>query len=416
MLYRKVLQFSKLAHKSLGSPISLPSLFFLSLYFILYRHYLSLSRLSSPPPGSAQWQAERALGGAAPGGGRAAPLWCARAGAGVAAREWARLRLGARRGRSGGAGRGVVQAARRGSGRCGAGAEARAGGVRGVQAHWSSGAGCAEAGGGVEAAGAAGAGSSAGVSGATQEQEWSPGPGGAHGSGMCRCGATRPERTSVRQQEEEEELCRATTCRATMCSAWRCPRWASSGRDRVGVQEGRARCGRSCSAATAGESAREQWDRAWKTSEAVEEKETEGTALMKTDHGPRGGGGAVMTRRAGRRGGEVKAVTGCDELGGASCSQARRAPFIHAEVGTGAVRCGSDARRRTDGRLDSFPQARAYARQPTTRTQAGGRWCGSRAEAAHRRCNQARRSCRRLRGCADRVSAAHAREQRKLSP
>jgi hypothetical protein len=71
-------------------------------------------------------------------------------------------------------------------------------------------------------------------------------------------------------------------------------------------------------------------------------------------------------------------------------------------------------RRRTDGRLSSFPQARAYARQPTTRMPAGGRWCGSRAEAAHQRCNQARQSCRKLRGCADRVSVAHVRGQENL--
>jgi hypothetical protein len=60
--------------------------------------------------------------------------------------------------------------------------------------------------------------------------------------------------------------------------------------------------------------------------------------------------------------------------------------------------------------------ARAYARQPTTRMQAGGRWYRSRAEAAHRRCNLARRSCKRLRGCAGHASAAHIREQRKFNP
>jgi hypothetical protein len=76
------------------------------------------------------------------------------------------------------------------------------------------------------------------------------------------------------------------------------------------------RCGRSGSAAAAGGSAREQRGRAWRMSEAVEEKAAEGTALMQVDHGPRGGGEAVMARRAGRRGGEAKAVTGCDELGG----------------------------------------------------------------------------------------------------
>jgi hypothetical protein len=62
------------------------------------------------------------------------------------------------------------------------------------------------------------------------------------------------------------------------------------------------------------------------------------------------------------------------------------------------------------GWLGSFPRARAYARQPTTRMQAEGRWCGSRAEAAYRRCDQARRSCRKLRECAGRVSAAYVRE------
>jgi hypothetical protein len=39
------------------------------------------------------------------------------------------------------------------------------------------------------------------------------------------------------------------------------------------------------------------------------------------------------------------------------CSQARQTPFTHAEVEAGATRRESDARRRTDGRLSSFPQA-----------------------------------------------------------
>jgi hypothetical protein len=43
-------------------------------------------------------------------------------------------------------------------------------------------------------------------------------------------------------------------------------------------------------------------------SEAVKEKATEGTALMQTDHSPRGGGGAVMAKRVGRRSGKAKAV------------------------------------------------------------------------------------------------------------
>jgi hypothetical protein len=45
-----------------------------------------------------------------------------------------------------------------------------------------------------------------------------------------------------------------------------------SGRDRVGVQGSHARCGRSCSAATANGFAREQWGHAWRMSEADVEK------------------------------------------------------------------------------------------------------------------------------------------------
>jgi hypothetical protein len=56
-----------------------------------------------------------------------------------------------------------------------------------------------------------------------------------------------------------------------------------------GVQGGHARCGRSCSAVAADESVREQRGRAWGTSEAVEEKAAEGTALMQADRDPHGG-------------------------------------------------------------------------------------------------------------------------------
>jgi hypothetical protein len=71
-------------------------------------------------------------------------------------------------------------------------------------------------------------------------------------------------------------------------------------------------------AAAAGRSAWEQQGRAWRTSEAVEEKAADegrrhclllvenggglartaadGTTLMQADHGPRGGGEAVMAR------------------------------------------------------------------------------------------------------------------------
>jgi hypothetical protein len=83
-----------------------------------------------------------------------------------------------------------------------------------------------------------------------------------------------------------------------------------------------------------------QWSRAWRTSETIEEKAADevrrhcellvknggglartaaaGAALVRAGLGPHRGGGAVMVRRAGRRGGEAKAATRCDELGGAT--------------------------------------------------------------------------------------------------
>jgi hypothetical protein len=68
------------------------------------------------------------------------------------------------------------------------------------------------------------------------------------------------------------------------------------------------------------------------------------------------------------------------------------------------------------GRLNSIPQASARARQQATREQVENQWCKSRTGTTRRRCNRARRFCRRLRRCAGRVSAAHAREQRKFNP
>jgi hypothetical protein len=139
------------------------------------------------------------------------------------------------------------------------------------------------------------------------------------------------------------------------------------------------------------------------------------------------------------------------------CRQTRRTSFTHAEVGARATRRGFDAQRKTGGggrpalmasqqegrtaelqdlevwaelnwrvrgcerkcfargRLGLIPQACAHAGQQATREQVEGQGCGSRTGIARKRCNQARRSCRRLRGCAGRVSAAHVREQRRLS-
>jgi hypothetical protein len=136
------------------------------------------------------------------------------------------------------------------------------------------------------------------------------------------------------------------------------------------------------------------------------------------------------------------------------CSQARRAPSTHAEVGAAVTWCGFDAQRKTGsggrptlmasqqmeraaelqdpevraelnrhvrecerecsagGRLGSIPQANARARQQATREWVKSQWCESSTETVRRRCNQARRSCRKLRGCAGRVSVAHVREQR----
>jgi hypothetical protein len=128
---------------------------------------------------------------------------------------------------------------------------------------------------------------------------------------------------------------------------------------------------------------------------------------MQADHGPhgdRGGGYGTANRK--------------EKLRSEGDGRAWRARRSH-----GAARHGelpSSMRRSRQEQRDAGPTRNtgltAGSVRFRRRVQAGGRWCGSRAEAAHRRCDQARRSYRRLRGCADRVSAAHAREQRRLSP
>jgi hypothetical protein len=138
-------------------------------------------------------------------------------------------------------------------------------------------------------------------------------------------------------------------------------------------------------------------------------------------------------------------------------SHARRAPFIHAEIGAGVMRRGFDAQRMTgggsrpvlmasqqmeraaglqnsevraelnrrvhecerkcfaSGRLGSIPRAYARARQQTMREKVESQWCESSTGTARRRCDRARRSCRRLRGGDGRVSVAHMCEQRKFN-
>jgi hypothetical protein len=126
-------------------------------------------------------------------------------------------------------------------------------------------------------------------------------------------------------------------------------------------------------------------------------------------------------------------------------SHARRAPFIHTEVEAGATQHRFDAQRKTggsgrpalmasqqmdrtaelqdpevraelnrrvrecerksfaSGRLSSIPQASAHARQQVTRKRVKSQWCESSTGTVCRRYDRARRSCRRLRACADRV-------------
>jgi hypothetical protein len=142
----------------------------------------------------------------------------------------------------------------------------------------------------------------------------------------------------------------------------------------------------------------------------------------------------------------------------AATVMAQGAPFIHTKVEAGATQRRFDAQRKTGGggrpvlmasqqmertaelqnpevraelnrhirecerkcfassRLGSIPQASARARQQATREQVKGQWCESSTGTVCRRCDRAWRSCRRLRGCAGRVSKAHVREQRKFSP
>jgi hypothetical protein len=158
----------------------------------------------------------------------------------------------------------------------------------------------------------------------------------------------------------------------------------------------------------------------------------------------------VMARRVGRRSGEAKATViarrareeqlrsgkavragvtrhGFDAQrktsgGGKSTLMASQQMERAAELQNPEVRAELNRRVRecerkcfANGRLGSIPQASACARQQVTREQVEGQWCESRAEAAYQGCDQARRSYRRLRGCANRVSVAHAREQWRLS-
>jgi hypothetical protein len=136
-----------------------------------------------------------------------------------------------------------------------------------------------------------------------------------------------------------------------------------------GVQGDHARCRRSCSAAAAGGSAREQ--RAARR-DGLARTAAEVAVPMQADHSPPGG----------RRDGYSAASS--------EGEAAQRDEAVRAE----AVRRGSDARRRTDGWPGSIAQTRARARQQATREQVEGQGCGGKAGAVALRVDaQACRQC-----------------------
>jgi hypothetical protein len=163
----------------------------------------------------------------------------------------------------------------------------------------------------------------------------------------------------------------------------------------------------------------------------------EGAVLMQAGLGRRKGGGAVRARQAGRRSCEAKAEVGAgvtrrgfdaqrmtggggrpvlmasQQVAGGKAAEFQD-PEVRAELNRHVRECEQECS--TDARLGSIPQASACAKQQATREQVKSQWCESSTGAVCRRCDRARRSCGRLRRCADRVSAAHAREQGRLSP
>jgi hypothetical protein len=130
--------------------------------------------------------------------------------------------------------------------------------------------------------------------------------------------------------------------------------------------------------------------------------------------------GKAIRAGATRRGFDVQRKTGGGGRPALMVSQQveRAAELQDPEVRTEFNRRDRECERKcfASGRLGSILQASACARQQATRERVKSQWCESSTGTARRRCDQARRSCWRLRGCAGRVSAAHTREQRRLSP
>jgi hypothetical protein len=96
--------------------------------------------------------------------------------------------------------------------------------------------------------------------------------------------------------------------------------------------------------------------------------------------------GKAVEAGATRRGFDVQRKTGGDGRSNRMASQQveRKAKLQDLEVRAKLNRRVRECERKcfTSGRLGSFPQARAYARQRTTREQVEGQWCESRTETA----------------------------------
>jgi hypothetical protein len=105
-----------------------------------------------------------------------------------------------------------------------------------------------------------------------QEKEWSPRPGGAGvGGAGARGGAVGVElrRTRLGHVQVRRDKAGASAGPATGGGGVAAQ---GDGVQDDGVQGGHVLCERSCSAAAAGGSAREQWSRAWRTSRRRQRK------------------------------------------------------------------------------------------------------------------------------------------------
>jgi hypothetical protein len=123
------------------------------------------------------------------------------------------------------------------------------------------------------------------------------------------------------------------------------------------------------------------------------QSEPEGEATKRRrrlERGELGRSSYAAARRSGQEQRGVRFDVQCKTGGGGrpvlmASQQMERAaelqnPEVRAELNWHVREC--ERKCFANGRLGSFPQARAYAKQRTTRKQVGGRWCGSRTGAA----------------------------------